>query len=108
MKGIARGYEQLHTLPQPKTEVRLPCSSCQEIFVQIPTSLTPETQYAEIQAMLKEKEPKCENCIEVIPNNLADEIAAKALEKALNTVFAEPSAFYHWLRSKDSGETNDT
>jgi len=45
-----------------KTEVHLPCSSCQEIFVQIPTSPTPETQYAEIQAMLKEKEPKCEKC----------------------------------------------
>ena len=45
-----------------KPEVHLPCFSCKEIFIQIPTSPTPETQYAEIQAMLKKKEPKCEKC----------------------------------------------
>lgn len=108
MKGIAKGYEQLHTMPKYKTEVHLICSSCQGVFIRYPAPRIPEEQYAEIQKMLKEKEPKCEDCKEVIPNNLADEIAARALERALNTVFAEPSALYHWLRSKDSGEKNET
>jgi len=116
MKGIAKGYEQLHTISQSKTEVHLPCSSCQEIFVRIPVSPTPETQYAEIQAMLKEKEPKCEKCniIEWMTDENEEpkytyELDGKKIPLIVSKAIPQGEIWFIQLKSRigilDSGET---
>jgi len=110
----------------PKTELHFPCSVCQEIFVRIPTSPTPEAQYAEIQEWLKEKEPKCEKCSGGTwswTNVVAPQFSLKILKEAFDKIKNEPprleSAFivvscerWRWMKrhgfiQDDSGEKNE-